>query len=247
VISFGLLNFRPKKIALLPLTGESMSIIRVIVNEVTPPVAKRFARILWNQLRLGPNPRRRDQPVRQPIVAPLGSPKYLMYVAGNPVIAVPVERLRYCDGRGYNHEEHHFLQYYNGGIDTLRDYYKRHQPTSFVEHLGLDFAETDLGYEGGLFDLPWFDEEGVHSPGDEKGLGPEHGNQAFGPISEKKLRLEAARLDRVLESIQDKGFRPEIGGYIRGYFMLRPNGQWVFTIREGFHRAAAPSVKVVGT
>ncbi|TVP77654.1 MAG: hypothetical protein EA353_09900 [Puniceicoccaceae bacterium] len=181
----------------------------------------------------GQRPRR---PFPAPILAPAGNPKGLCYVAGDPIITVPADRLRYPDGRGYNLDEHHFLQYYRGGLHTLRQYYASHQPANLFEYFGIETPET-LAVDG--YDPPWFDESQINSPGDEKGLSREHGNQGFGPVSEEKLRLEAARLDRVLMSIRDRGFRPEMGGYIRGYFMLRPNGEWVFTIREGLHRTAA--------
>jgi hypothetical protein len=213
-----------------------MSVIKRISNEITPPVFKRFARIFRDRLTRGTDGQRSGLLVSKLIVAPEGNPKYVGYVAGDPVITVPARLLRYPDGRAYTLKEHHFLQYYNGGLDTLRRYYQQHQPANIFEYFGVEPPET-INIDG--YDPPWFDETAVDSTGSEKGLTRDHGNQAFGPVSEEKLHLEAARLDRVLKSIRDRGFRPEIGGYVRGYIMLRPNGQWVFTIREGFHRTAA--------
>jgi hypothetical protein len=213
-----------------------MSVIKRISNEITPPVVKRLARAVRDRISRSNAAVRPELRFPKPIVAPDLNPKYLAYIAGDPVITVPARLIRYPDGRGYTLEEHHFLQYYNSGLGTLRSFYQHHQPTNIYEYFSVECREA-MNVE--VYDPPWFDETEMDSTGSERGLSRDHGNQAFGPVSEEKLQLEAARLDHVLQSIRNRGFRPEIGGYVRGYFMLRPDGHWVFTVREGFHRTAA--------
>ncbi len=144
--------------------------------------------------------------------------------------------VRYPDGRCYTHEEHHFLQYYRNGLPALRDFYQRHQPTNVLEH---HFLAVPEGSPRPALGWPWFDSSRPIEARGEAGLGPEHGNQAYGPVSEQKLRLEARRLHAVLASIERHGFQPERGGYAQGFFMLRSAGDWVFVVLTGFHRTAA--------
>lgn len=175
----------------------------------------------------------RDLP---PLAVPAWGPKGLNFVTGNPVLVVPLERIRYADGRRYAVEEHHFLQYYAAGLPALRRFYERHRPANVFE---AHFLPTPVGTSPPTTDVPWFTRfEPTESRG-EGGLGPEQGDQAHGPVSEQKLRLEAARLDAVLASLRTYGLRPDLCGRPKGYFMLRRGGAWVFTIREGFHRVAA--------
>ncbi len=216
-----------------------MSGLKRILNELTPPILKKAKRNLWKRIKPASESRPDRQQVHKTIVVSRGNPKSLCYVAGDPIFKVPVARLRYPDGRGYTHEEHHFLQYYNSGLDTFRRYYQKHLPKNLYEFFGIDSPKIKNVEDCDLPAFPWLDETGLDSHCGEHGLSREEGNQAFGPVSEKKLYLEAARLDQVLKSIRNHGFRAEIGGYVRGYFMLRSNGEWVFVIREGFHRTAA--------
>jgi len=213
-----------------------MSRIRQISNEIIPPVMKKSVSTLWRRIKGDAGSLRPDERFPKAIAAPKGNPKSLGYVVGDPIVTVPVERVRYPDGRGYTPDEHHFLKYYEAGLDSLRSFYDSHQPQNVFEFFGIEASET-VNVEG--YDPPWFDHTASVGKSGEKGLTPDDGNQAFGPVSERKLRLEAARLDHVLSSIQTQGFRPEIGGHVRGYFMHRTNGEWVFVVREGFHRTAA--------
>jgi hypothetical protein len=173
---------------------------------------------------------------RPPLRVPSEGTKGLNYVTGHPVLLVPLDRIRYPDGRRYTVEEHHFLQYYRAGLPVLRRFYESHRPSNVFE---LHFLPTPAGPTPPTLEVPWFTEFESTTFRGEGGLGPEHGDQAYGPVSERKLRLEAARLDAVLASIRRHGFEPRVGGHPKGYIMLRPGGAWVFTIREGFHRVAA--------
>jgi hypothetical protein len=174
----------------------------------------------------------------EPLVVPPEGPKGLAYLVGSPVLRLPLDKVRYPGGRRYTVEEHHFLQYYDGGLPALRRFYEQHQPRNVFESHLLPTPRGTMPppIESGV---PWFREPETAGSKGEGGLGPEHGVQAYGPVSEQKLMLEAARLDAVLASVRRHGFRPDLGGHPKGYFMLRRSGAWVFVIRVGLHRVAA--------
>ena len=201
--------------------------MRRVIRELVPP-------LLWRAVS-------RDRTAREATPAvvmevPDRDPRALNYVIGSPVFDVPLARLRYTDGRRFTAGEHHFLGYYASGLPALRRFFETHQPTNMFE---MYFLTARRGHAPPADGCPWlWDARGVAAKG-EVGLGPEHGDQMFGPVSEEKLRLEASRLDRVLASIARLGFAPNMGGYPQGYFMVRGDGEWVFTVRGGFHRVAA--------
>jgi hypothetical protein len=206
-----------------------------ILKEIVPPVLWRAIGGLWRAS--GRAPRSADGAQRTlPLGVPSWGPKGLNYVTGAPVIVVPLDRIRYADGRRYAVEEHHFLQYYEAGLPALRRFYERHQPANVFE---AHFLPTPAGTSPPETDVPWLTRFEARELRGDGGLGPEHGDQAYGPVSERKLRLEAARLDAVLTSIREHGFRSDRGGHPSGYFMIRCSGGWVFALREGFHRVAA--------
>jgi len=129
------------------------------------------------------------------------------------------------------------LQYYRYGLTQFRRFYQTHQPSNIFEYFFLDAPRaTELAVR----QMPWFEDYEPQRPSAEAGLPADlHGYQGCGPASEDRILSEAGRLDSVLASIRKYGFRPEMGGHVRGHFMMRRDGQWVFTIREGFHRVAA--------
>jgi len=172
-----------------------------------------------------------------PVAVPATHPKGLAYVVGDPIFSIPIERCRYTDGRRYSYSEHHFLQYYRNGFKTFRSFYQAHQPKNIFEYY---FLSAPRKTSASLEDTPWLAYCESRPPRREAGLlDSVHGCQICGPASEERITSEARRLDHVLASIRQHGFRPEMGGHVRGHFMLRRDGQWVFVIREGFHRVAA--------
>ena len=165
------------------------------------------------------------------------NPKAVAYLIGDPILSVPMSLIRYSDGRPYTYEQHHFLAYYRNGLPTLRSFYAQHQPASMFDFFFLEEPRPNTPDRGGR---PWFRIPRSKTSRGEAGLAAEtHGWQECGPVSDERILSEAQRLDRVLHSIRTHGFRPEWGGHVRGYFMLRNDGRWVFTVRTGFHRTAA--------
>jgi len=210
-----------------------------LLNDITPPLAKRLVVPLLKRMNPNYRPQERETPPSEPFVAPNSNPKFLAYVVGDPVVKIPVDRIRYPNGCAYTNEKHHFSLYYKYGLEHLRRYYQENQPRNIFEFFGIEPQEKKHIESHDLPLFPWLDEIGYDFHGGEHGLTRDHGNQGFGPVSEKKLRLEAARLDQVLRSVRERGFLPEIGGYTRGYIMLKSTGQWVFVVRQGLHRTAA--------
>ena len=201
---------------------------------------KQTATGMWKSVTrrvLGSLPAPRNTAVPTPVAVPEPHPKGVSYLVGNPIFTVPIDRCRYQDGRRYSYSEHHFLQYYRYGLPQFRRFYQIHQPSNIFEYFFLDAPRANTP---AVREKPWFANYGPRRLSAEAGLAADiHGYQGCGPVSEERILSEAARLDSVLASIGEHGFRPEMGGHVRGYFMLRRDGQWVFTVREGFHRVAA--------
>lgn len=208
----------------------SIEAIRQTLKALTPPV-------LWRALGGGRSSADRAEtaPVA-PMAIPETGPKPLRFVAGAPVFDVPMERVRYPDGRRYVAGEHHFMQYYIEGLPALQRFYEEHVPDTIFDKYFLDVPSSDAPP---TVLTPWLADAVPRPPRGEGGLGPEHGVQEHGPVSEQKTLLEAQRLDDVYASIAERGFVPELGGYVQGYFMISDSSDWVFVVRGGFHRTAA--------
>jgi hypothetical protein len=205
-----------------------MSRARRIVINLWSHVTRRF---IW------PGRKQKTVAFPVPVTVPGTHPKCLAYLLGNPIFSIPIERCRYSDGRRYSYGEHHFLQYYRNGFETFHTFYQTHQPGNIFERY---FLSAPREISPCIGNNPWFAYYERKPPSREAGLlDSVHGCQICGPASEERIASEARRLDHVLASIRQHGFRPEMGGHVRGYFMLRLDGQWVFVIREGFHRVAA--------
>lgn len=201
--------------------------IRRTLRDLTPPM-------IWRLL--GGNSRPDSMAPDRPLQIPESGPRALNYLIGEPVFVVPMERVRYPDGRRYTIGEHHFMQYYAEGLVALQRYYASHVPSSIFEKYFLEAPDGDAPSADGT---PWFEYARARVYRGEGGLGPEHGLQTFGPVSDEKVQLEARRLDAVRASIARNGYVPALGGYVQGYFMVAGSGDWVFTVRGGFHRTSA--------
>lgn len=159
-------------------------------------------------------------------------------------MVIESDALRYQGGVSFNLSQHHFLQFYKTGPDALLDYYSLHIPRCFMERHFLGCDEMDHRHDeepSRILDLPW--ELRARQLIGEKGLGSSHGNQGFGPVSERKIRLEIRRLNRVLDSINKYGFLfDETNRLAQGYFLeddTLPTKRRVFLIDSGQHRVSA--------
>lgn len=127
---------------------------------------------------------------------------------------------------------------------TLHNYYQMYQPETVREVLLLG-ETSELGEELSAYPvpqylptLPWDPTIETYMRG-EAGLGASHGNQGFGPVSDKKGELEFQRLIDTFLSIKTQGYQPKAtgDGEITGYF-VRHNDDYRFIIRGGLHRTA---------
>ena len=216
-----------------------MPSFKPLIRSITPPILWRGSSYAYHRLshRLSPSTEVPwDENDARLVEVPNDDPRTIRYLMGDPLFSVPPERLRYHGGIPYVSERHPFLLYYRGGETALREYYERHQPRNVLE---LHFLEAPPDRDVPDVWVPWEEVPAELFRRGEHGLGSEHGSQAFGPVSEEKLQLEKSRLDAVLNSIGKTGFRPSLGGFPRGYFLVDADGEWVVVVREGFHRVAA--------
>jgi hypothetical protein len=162
----------------------------------------------------------------------------LYYVSENQIFNVSSSKVKHHGGQSYNQYQHHFMQYYQDGIEALENFYSNHQPKTVYEKHFI------VNHPGCQDKLPWRSDSSSQSNG-EHGLSAEHGHSAFGPVSDKKLKLEAARLDYCLGSIRAAGyvvnsdFPKQENGFPRGYFLVSNSGDWAFVVVGAKHRVAA--------
>ncbi len=62
------------------------------------------------------------------------------------------------------------------------------------------------------------------------------GNQNFGPVSSEKFAKECSRYENVINSFAVHGYDINIGGPIKGYFLIDNDGAFVFRVTAGMHR-----------
>lgn len=167
----------------------------------------------------------------------------LKYGTRDEVAAFPVDYLRYQGGRSFSINQHHFVRFFKDGELALSRFYNLHQPKNVAEeHFIYNKAGTTM-YLPAIGFLPWrLSEQKFFG---EKSLNDSHGHQAYGPVSAKKVSLEAKRLRTILESISKHGYVPEsFDGYPRGSLLINdinsPATQR-FLISGGQHRVATLS------
>ena len=210
--------------------------LRKALSDLTPPL---IARSLARKPAAAGDRReiaREKYDLRLPVDAELVS--RIDYAVGQPVLAVPAERLRYAGGIAFTDDDHPMRRFYRGGPEAMAEYYDRHQPRDVFEKAFLPSPRPGLPSEG----LPWVlatPMDGVGKGAGEVGLDPAvHGVQHFGPVSPTKLALEAERLTRVRASLAARGFDPGLG-FPNAYFLLGEGDAWAAVVQGGQHRVGA--------
>lgn len=141
---------------------------------------------------------------------------------------------------------------------TIRTVLGRHyaavQPRRLHDWAGLEDADAPGLPEAPVWAVPepWTPAtlaqkaaamEGVarrESRGQGRELSAAHGDKAYGPVTEDKLRAESARLLAALDSIRRSGYRrhDRADGDIEALVFLREDGEWRWQVSRGLHRAA---------
>ena len=208
---------------------------RKALQDITPPA-------LWRLVAGRQAPRRdkagllRDRSGKPFAIAEDG-PQRFAFFAGQPVILLPIARMRYAGALRFEPQEQHFVRYLRDGIGALAAYYENHQPRDVLEkHFLPASGRPDTPLRG----LPWIeyaDGEFDRNVPSEKGLAASHGHQHHGPVSRAKLELEASHLDRLLASFQKHGVL-ETNDLPAGHFIADDDGEWAFYVKDGQHRIA---------
>ena len=211
-----------------------MHLFKRILNKIIPPLLWDFIVFVYRKLLGKAN---KDRYFQKDFFESIDF-ESLYYVYDSKIFNLSATKIRNHGGQAYNEYQHHFMQYYKDGIEALSNFYSNHQPkTVFEKHFIFDqTGSQDI--------LPWRSNKSNFSNG-EHGLSFEHGHSAFGPVSDRKLKLEAARLDYCLHSIKADGyvvksnFPKQENGFPRGYFLVANCGDWVFIVVGAKHRVAA--------
>ena len=156
-------------------------------------------------------------------------------------------------GFRYSRDEHPWVAWLQKKGGGLEHFYSLYQPKDIFEALcpvSVPEASVDnLSVSVVMQRLPrdpWLysDRFGIF-PKEFRGetengirMGKEHGHQHRGPITQAKLNMTAQALEGVYKSLKCNGYRPDIGGWIRGYFLIS-GSEFLFIICGGQHRAAA--------
>jgi len=146
---------------------------------------------------------------------------------------IDVERLYYFGGLKYSSSKHPFRIFYTRGLNAFRNFYSSHQPRDIMERHFLTYH----GYKLQGVDLPWFEVSDKPYLEGENGLSISEGSQHYGPITEKKLRLEARRLTKLKNSIAKYGYLAHRDGFPRVY-ILEDGKKYSAVVVGGQHRVA---------
>ena len=137
----------------------------------------------------------------------------LRVVPHGEIVWVETEKLR-KGGRAFTWQQNHHVRYLKDGIESYRKFFELHQPRDQFEALMLDVSKVG-DFSPVQFPRirdPWSFE--VRWDG-ENGMGPQHGYQGHGPITETKLLREKERLDAIRDSVAKRGF-----GQVKGDFKV---------------------------
>lgn len=123
---------------------------------------------------------------------------------------------------------------------NLAKFYKTFKPENLSQVItGSNEIEELINIDKFHFLYPWSLREVVQKP-EHNLLLEKHGSQHFGPVSNKKLKLEFARLVNLYHSIKTNGYNPV--SQALGYFLNDNKGRQVLVLTAGHHRVAVMTV-----
>lgn len=175
---------------------------------------------------------------RQRVMIDRDAIDWIEYVQRSPVLAIPIARARYAGGVSYLHDDHPMRRFYRRGMDGLATYYAGHHPRDVFERTFLPSPRPNPAN----IMVPWVAgasaADAAPDAGDMGLAARLHGVQQFGPVSPEKLKLEAARLERIRAALARDGYLPR-HGFPTGYFLVGEDGDWAMHVHKGQHRVAA--------
>lgn len=156
------------------------------------------------------------------------------------VVRLPIKMLVMLGGVSFD-GDHPYVRGLQHGAPALEAFFATTRPRTIADYFGLE-DETRLGAALPPWEVPWYERMARLPPTGECGLSAEHGNSVYGPVTSEKLAVEMGRLTKTLSSIEAKGFRPDLYGYIQGHAMhAGSRGGVRFFVLGGKHRAAVMS------
>jgi hypothetical protein len=183
---------------------------------------------------------------KQELEPSIPSKRDFLYSNGSKIYNIPIEKVFHYGGQCFNSVDQPFYRFLKLGKESLKQYYENHQPSSIYEAHNIKIENNSIKSNSlKYFDhrLPWLDQpEGNLSA--EFGLNHHHGHSAFGPVSDKKLKLEIYRLKTCLKSLKRHGYIewqvfPKIDADLpRGYLLQKKSGDFSVHIISGKHRVA---------
>lgn len=154
-----------------------------------------------------------------------------------PILLVPRELLRMQGGFMYD-ADHPFVHALVHGKSSLKEFYDTCRPKNLLDLHRLKHEPHSKSPHS--WELPWYHRSIRSPPPGEGNLSPDDGLSFYGPVTERKLKYEYARLNKILTSVNRFGYDPATFGHISGY-VLSHRGKICFFIRGGKHRAAVLS------
>ena len=178
--------------------------------------------------------------IRQELEPSIPCKKDLSYSNGSKIYNIPIEKVFHYGGQCFNSVDQPFYRFLELGKQSFKEYYENHHPSSVFEAHNLKKPNK---FEDFDYRLPWLDQP-QGNLGEEFGLNHLHGHSAFGPVSDKKFKLEIYRLETCLESLKKYGYVewqvfPRIDADLpRGYLLQNKSGDFSVHIISGKHRVA---------
>jgi hypothetical protein len=153
-------------------------------------------------------------------------------------IILPSEILRTWGAFGFYGGWNPMIPALQNDAETFHRYFDYFQPKNLSDMYFL--GERFDPVVPGPMEQPWLFMPNQQPMQGENGTGaaahPPKFSRLFGPSSAETIGRQFIRTRRVMQSIQDKGYRPDRHGDIQGYF-LHLDGAYRFMIKGGKHRA----------
>jgi len=176
---------------------------------IPPKITEAYCRMKWGPLGV---PGQKVEPER---ASPATLDDLRSAVTGD-IVWARLEKIRTAAAQALTAQQHHYLRYFEGGWVSLKDYFSRHQPRNSAQLVfsqgardGVGKVSTAIGVQQPMRLAPWL--SAAILPGE---------SQWEGPSDERKLLLEARRLDRAKVSLEKYGMWMALKNPEPSYYLL---------------------------